>query len=135
VNISLTQKGMDTLLKRIGKIERALKSPGVVKRDLGRLLVAQTKRRIQTEKTSPDGRPWMKWSPSYAATRGAGHSLLMDTHELFESIKARVRVDGVSINSDRTYAAFVNRTRTFLGVSRSNSKEFGTLVQKWMSRL
>lgn len=135
MKIELTQKGMDALLKRLTRIEKGLKSPGVVKRDVGRLLVKQTKRRIETEKTSPDGRPWMPWTKEYAATRGAGHSLLIDTGGLLESIKARVRSDDVQITSDKTYAGFVNRSRTFLGVSRSNASELSDLVQKWMGRL
>lgn len=131
--IDLTSRGMDRLIAKVTRIEKALHSPGMVKRAIGDLLVQQTKRRISVEKTEPSGRPWARWSPSYAATRSAGHSLLIDTGALLNSIKASVtKKSGVSIDSSVAYAGYVQSKRAFLGISKANSNELSTLVQKWM---
>ncbi len=108
----------------------------MVKRAIGDLLVKQTRHRIEVEKTAPDGRAWARWTPSYASTRSAGHSLLIDTGALLNSIKASVtKKAGVSITSDRDYSGVVNARREFLGISKANSSELSALVQKWMGQL
>jgi phage virion morphogenesis protein len=127
-------QGLERMLARITRIERALRAPGQLKRAIGRKLVEQTRRRIQVEKTDPDGNPWEKWSTDYAATRGAAHSLLIDSGDLLKSIKASVTKDGVSVTSDRDYALAVHAERPFLGVSDSNSDEISELMHDWMKR-
>lgn len=125
---------MKTLLDRITKIETKLRSPGTLKRQLGRTLTAQTKRRIETEKTDPAGRPWTPWSDDYARTRTSRHSLLQSTGGLLESIKASVTKAGASVSSDKDYSSAVNKLRPFLGVSKANKAEIEELVSDWMKR-
>jgi hypothetical protein len=128
--------GLEALIARIEYIERELQARGTLKRLLGKLLVQQTQRRIQVEKTSPDGRPWAPWSARYAATRKAHHSLLIDTGAMLQSIKATVRsADQVAVTSDREYAGRQNAVRPFMGVSDSNRDEIDNFTNAWLGRV
>ncbi len=64
--------------------------------DIGAMIERQTKDRIQTEKTAPDGTPWAPWSDRYAATRNTGNrranSLLIDSENLLGSIQDYTRL-------------------------------------------
>ena len=84
----------------------------------GGLLVSSAQRRIQEEKTSPEGVAWPAWSPAYAATRIPGvHSLLVGGHRpagegvrsegghLQGSIEHHFAGDVVLIGSNLPYAA------------------------------
>lgn len=131
---------MRDMIERVTRIERALSSPGTLKRSIGRTLVQQTRRRLLTEKTAPDGTPWAPWSPTYAITRGGKHSLLIDSGAMLNSIKATVRgasgsVAFVSIDSDLDYSAVNQKTRPFLGMSDENESEIQDIVGDWMERL
>lgn len=135
MNIELSVRGLKALLDRITRIERGLRSPGTLKRVLGRKLVEQTKHRIEVEKQSPDGVAWRPWSPEYAATRGPQHSLLISSRRLLNSIRASVTKDGVAVTSDTDYAARQNAERPFLGVSADNREEIRDLVAEWADKL
>ena len=50
---------------------------GQLVKDIGALVEDQTKLRIADGKTASDGSAWSAWSPAYAATRQARHSLLV----------------------------------------------------------
>lgn len=127
--------GMRQLLDRLTRIEKEFNSPGALKRTLGRTLVAQTKMRIEHEKAAPDGTRWKPWAPSYAATRGPQHSLLMDSRAMLQSIRASVTKDGVSVTSDRVYSGVQNEVRPFLGISDKNEEEILQFVNDWMAKL
>ena len=108
---------------------------------LGALGESQTKRRIQSEKTGPDGTPWQDWSDSYASTRHGGQSLLQADGGLLESIASGpLAGDQISWGSDVVYAAvhqfghtFDNAwgrgieatvpAREYLGLSAANERE------------
>lgn len=67
---------------------------------------SQTRRRINEEKTSPDGTPWEHWSDDYAATRHGGHSLLMGEGDLHDSIESvPLSDDSIAVGSNLIYAA------------------------------
>lgn len=132
--LSWNSDGLKKLLDRISMIERRLRASGTLKRQLGRLLVAQTKRRLTDEKTSPEGEPWEPWSETYAATRGAGHSLLIDTGTMLNSIKARVTKEGSAVSTDVPYGSVHQKHRPFLGVSSQNSDEIEEMVYEWALR-
>lgn len=72
---------------------------------VGAEVESQTKRRIETEKSSPDGIPWADWSPGYAETRHGGHSALEGEGHLLGSIDHQVVGDSVEIGSNLVYAA------------------------------
>ncbi len=91
----------------------------------------QVRRRIQTEKTDPDGQAWPEWDPDYAETRHSGHSLLQNEGHLLDSINYLTEPGGVRIGSNLVYAASHQHgderrgmpKRTFLGLSDGNRKE------------
>lgn len=67
---------------------------------------SQTRRRLNEEKTSPDGTPWEQWSDRYAAKRRSGHSLLMGEGDLHDSIESvPVDDDSIAVGSNLIYAA------------------------------
>lgn len=129
--------GLKEMLARVSRIERKLRANGTLKRMMGRMLVEQTKRRIEVEKTAPNGAAWAKWTQSYAATRSSGHSLLIDTRALLTSIKASVTKDGASVHSDAQnkhgdhYSMAVQDKRPYLGLSASNEDELQELISAW----
>lgn len=66
---------------------------------------SQTKRRIASEKTAPDGDPWADWSPSYAETRHDGHSLLQGNNDLLTSIAFDQQGGQTIVGTPLVYAA------------------------------
>jgi phage gpG-like protein len=92
------------------------------------LVQQQTVRRIRSEKSDPDGRAWRPWSPSYAATRGPGHSLLIDTQLLVSTFAREVRADGASVYTTVPYAAPNQTARPFLGFGSASISEVETHV-------
>jgi len=132
--LKLDERQMRMLIRRINEIEERLRASGTVKRQLSKLLVEQTRRRITSEKTAPSGRKWAPWSPEYAATRSAGHSLLIATGGLRDSINASVTKEGASVTAGVDYSAAVNKRRRFLGISSRNQKEIDVLINDWLER-
>ena len=132
--LKFSDEQMRKLLRRVTQIEQRLRANGTLKRQLGKLLVEQTRRRIMVEKTAPSGRKWRPWSPAYAATRSGGHSLLVDTEALHDSIRASVTKDGASVTAGVPYSAAVNKRRQFLGISTRNAQELDALISDWMTR-
>lgn len=127
--------GLEAMLGTLTRIEKAWNSPGALKRQLGRILVAQTQKRITDEKAAPDGTPWEPWSPEYAKTRTGANSLLRDSDALLNSIRASVTKAGVSVDSDVPYAARQNTTRPFFGLSDENAEEIANFVNGWMAKI
>lgn len=66
---------------------------------------SQVRRRIETEKSSPEGIPWADWSERHAATRHGGQSTLEGDGHLLGSIDHQVGGDSVEIGSNLVYAA------------------------------
>ncbi len=103
----------------------------------------QTRRRFTT-KTDPLGRPWKKWSDSYAKTRGAQHSLLVSSGDLLKSLgDGSIRKDGhdLEFGSDVPYAKSVQETATgedkrpYLGIGKqSDIDELQATLDRWMGR-
>ncbi|MEH6776478.1 MAG: phage virion morphogenesis protein [Cereibacter changlensis] len=74
--------------------------------EIGALLENSTKRRLQDEKTDPDGNRWVAWSATYDATRDHGtHSLLIGENHLLTSIQHFSNSEAVRIGSNLIYAA------------------------------
>jgi phage gpG-like protein len=99
------------------------------------MVESQTRRRLQEEKTSPDGDPWQEWDPRYAKTRHSGHSLLQNEGHLLDSISYEVRGNEAEIGSNLVYAGVQNRDRTYLGLSPDNESELESLLTEWISEL
>lgn len=135
MNIELRMRGMQAMLNRLTRVEKEYRSPGALKAQLGRILVRQTKHRIEEEKAAPDGTAWRPWSREYAATRGPGDSLLVHSRRLLNSLRASVTKDGASVHSDREYAARQNFHRPFLGLSGDNRTEVKDFVEEWFAKI
>ena len=108
--------------------------PTTLIRAIGSEGAVQTRRRIFEEKTDPNGNGWLPWSPRYAATRRPGNSLLIDTHDLVDSIDSYADGNTAVVFSDVVYAGTHQDghgnvpARPFLGVSDANAEDFGRLV-------
>jgi len=106
------------------------------------LVESQTRRRIATEKSSPDGTKWPAWSTAYKASRKKGKSLLMASGELLDSIASAFTGTTVEVGSNLEYAAVHQHggldsmsagpaaipARPFLGLSPENADELLELV-------
>lgn len=107
---------------------------------MGGVVESQTRRRIETEKESPDGKSWDDWSPRYAKTRHGGHTLLMNEGDLHDSIQFLVTGGAVEIGSNLIYAApqqfgLEERNipdRPFLGISADNGAELEHTVDRFL---
>lgn len=111
---------------------------------IGQLVENQTKRRIQTEKESSEGKAWEDWSTGYAATRHGNHSLLQNLGHLQQSITHNViaGVD-VEVGTNVIYSAVHQfgyppkniPARPYLGVSKENEREIEKTVAAYLKRL
>jgi len=101
---------------------------------VGAEVESQTRRRIEFERTSPDGKAWPEWSEDYAKTRHSNQSLLLSTGDLLDSIQYGVDSDGVRVGSNQVYAATHQfgrgaiKERPFLGLSDENLDDIERVV-------
>jgi phage virion morphogenesis protein len=122
---------------------------------VGALVESQMKRRLQSEKNSPDGEPWADWSPDYAGRmhghpphkhpnqlRKAGrHSLLVLEGDLLDSIMYEVTKDEVVIGSPLIYARTHQEgrgaipARPYLGLSHENRDEVLDVVTTFLDEV
>jgi len=123
-------------------------SPGLLAQigdEVGALVADQTTRRIDAEKTAPDGTPWAPWSPRYAARiarrKGvSGRSLLVGEGNLLGSIQNYVSGPDIVVGTNIEYGAIHQfggdpgaegggiPARPYLGVSIENAAEIEDLV-------
>lgn len=131
-------KRMAAAISRFESVDRRRLLDG-----MGASGVSQTQRRIQEEKTSPDGKPWPAWSPKYAKSRHSNQSLLIGTGVLVSGITHNVLSDTeVEWGSPEIYAATQNYgdkdrgipQREFQGVSDANADELEKGCADFMER-
>jgi phage gpG-like protein len=116
---------------------------------LGALVENQSRNRIQNTKRGPDGGLWDPWSDKYAASKhGAanhqphpgehfesqGHSLLSLSGALLDSIHWRTTFDELEVGSNLVYAGRQNKTRTFLGLSKDDTKEAVVVIEEFLDK-
>lgn len=109
---------------------------------LGSELESQTRRRIDEEKTGPDGAPWDPWTEAYAAARPNKGGLLELDGNLRDSITYEVGEDAVTVGSNLVYASVHNDgdddmgipERRYLGVSAENLEDLGGLVLAFIAQ-
>ena len=110
----------------------------------GSVLDSSTQRRINAEKTTPDGDRWPGWSEAYGQTRRAGHSLLVSDQYLLESIQHVATAREVQVGSNWPYAAIhqfggadVGRpglpARPYLGLSDDDRTEITDLAEAFLA--
>lgn len=103
---------------------------------------SQTRRRIDEEKTGPDGKPWPKWSERYARTRTSGQSLLVAGGDLLDSIQHLVSGDEAEWGTNLIYGAVQQfggqevgmkiQPRPYLGLSLENMADLEAVVDSWV---
>ena len=120
--------------------------PATITNTVAAVIESQTRRRIQDEKTAPDGTPWAQWSPGYAETRHSGQSLLQGEGDLLDTIFGEQRGDDAVVGSPLVYAAIQQHggaevgkpelpARPFLGVSDDNAREIEDVVITYLEGL
>jgi phage virion morphogenesis protein len=103
---------------------------------IGEMIVGQTKERIATEKTAPDGTAWAPWSTRYRKTRNNSNSLLVGEGNpgLMESIANYTRGSTIEVGTNLIYGATHQfgrdgiPAREYLGLSTKNEAEIEELV-------
>lgn len=103
---------------------------------LGGELENQTRRRISSEKTDPDGETWDEWSEAYEKVRPQKGGLLDLDGGLVDSIAHETSSDAITVGSNLVYALVHQDgweekkipARPYLGVSDENLADLGQLV-------
>ncbi|ADU63404.1 MAG: phage virion morphogenesis protein [Pseudodesulfovibrio sp.] len=150
VSLRVDDAGLTRLAERIKSLGAA--DTRALMDDLGAEVASQTQRRIDTEKTTPDGQRWQPWSESYARTRHGNQSLLVARGGLWDSIQHVVGLDGrsVDIGSNLVYAAthqlgldmsivgsrrrVTIAARTYLGLSIENEADLEAIMDDFATR-
>ena len=100
--------GIEQLARLRRGVEAMAQSPQAnqLADDIGQIAEDFARKRIRETKRRPKGKRWKPWSESYAKTREAQHSLLVDTGALADSLTHNVRGPlEVEIGSPLAYAA------------------------------
>lgn len=135
--------GIAEVQARIAQLHRLDQEDLLVQ--LSAAVESQTRRRIQSEKTSPDGTPWDDWSTTYADTRHGGNSLLQGEGDLLDSITSEVSGLTAEVGSNKVYAAIhqfggeevgINiPERPYLGISDENAHELEAIALDYLQEL
>jgi phage gpG-like protein len=114
ITIAVHAESLREIPRIISRVRRIAESRSMLD-SIAALVQRQTARRILVSKQDPDGRAWLPWSPSYAATRGPQHSLLIDTSALVTSFAREVRSHDATVSTSIPYASAVQAARPFMG--------------------
>ncbi|MBO6937542.1 MAG: phage virion morphogenesis protein [Deltaproteobacteria bacterium] len=131
MSLRFQTSGLDEAIahvRRLGGIVDELGEPLAV------VLERQTKRRVDVEKTTPEGSGWPAWTGRYAAS-GQAREPLERSGDLIDSIHAEVSGDAFEVGSDLPYAARQERRRRWLGIGRDDEREFLAVVDQVAERL
>jgi phage virion morphogenesis protein len=135
VQITFNTSELSLLSARISALDNSRMDNALLEA-AGAEVETQTRRRIQSEKTAPDGTQWAAWSPRYAKTRHGGQSLLQSGDYLLDSINYQVLNKRVVVGSHRIYAATQQvgddsrniPARPFLGLSTENEEDLQAIL-------
>lgn len=136
--IGFRVRGLEEFLSRIDTME--VDSDQVVLRIVS-MVESQTRARIEDGGPAPDGSPWPPWSPDYALTRHANHSLLRDTNAMLDSIEGKLTGKGEGVVGAYTvYAASHNYgdgkrgipRRQFIGLSDDDAGEIRDVLEDYI---
>ncbi|MBP9184349.1 MAG: phage virion morphogenesis protein [Fuscovulum sp.] len=117
--------------------------------EIGGLVEEQTRRRIDSEKTAPDGTPWAPWSARHAAriarrNRVSARSLLVGQGHLLEANQQYPGGQDVIVGNNLEYGAVHQfgsadgggiPARPYLGLSIENAAEIEELVVDRLAEL
>ena len=120
-----------------GARQRSISTRRALAQSIASHLEGLALRRMLVDKTDPDGVPWQPWQPSYADTRTAGHSLLIDTRELVESFTTYASPNGAiaQVLNSAPHAGYVQKARPFLGFGFEEEEATQHRANGWLSRL
>ena len=68
IELQIDLDGLAPALSQLNRLGAEMPA-GDVLANIGALVESQTRRRVSSDKTAPDGTPWPAWSPAYSATR------------------------------------------------------------------
>lgn len=146
VAFEVDQRGVLELQHRLHALGTSDYSP--LLEGIGGIVESQTRRRLQEEKTSPDGRQWKPWSEKYAGkkhgpkghephpgqlTSAGGHTLLSLFGHLNDSLQHLVTFNEVEVGSNLKYARRQNEARPFLGIGSNNESELLGIVEDYLA--
>ena len=134
--ISVKCDGVQRLDRALSNYASTLSGPGrsELLSSVAAEVESQTRQRIESERESPDGRPWREWSAAYAKTRHANHALLQNTGHMLDSIVHDVQSHEAAVGTGMEYAARQHAMRPFLGVSRDNLAELERVLANFADR-
>lgn len=133
-NVDAEVLNLDAVDSRLAKLSH-LDLPALLA-GIGAELESQTRRRIQDEKTSPEGHEWTPWSDKYSETRHQNQSLLISEGDLLDSIQFETDSFEVAVGSNKIYAATHQYgdpsrnivDRPYLGLSAENEADLVRLT-------
>jgi phage virion morphogenesis protein len=106
---------------------------------IGALVEAQTKERVKSTKTAPDGTKWPELSPAYEQRKKKGGGILELEGDLRDSLVHLVSGASVEVGTNLAYAATHQfgdarrgiPQREFLGLSPEDEQQISGLINVW----
>ena len=127
MRVTVDSTGLERVSGLLSRLHAAMGDPLLER--IGEVVREQTDRRFDT-KRGPSGAAWKAWSPSYAATRPAHASLLIDTEALRRSIEDVVAGERVEIRARTPYAGAVQGPRPYLGLGDPDTRELARAIER-----
>lgn len=138
LRLRIDARKLQTAAKRMQGVKHRSKEE---QHDLAKQIASAVKevaeKRVRVLKRAPNGRPWKRWSPAYAKTRGAQHSLLVDSGLLLRSFDTYASPGGhiAQVSNSAPYAGYVQALRPFLGLGKEEDDVTAGVAAYWLSRL
>jgi hypothetical protein len=136
--MSIDARALTRLVGSLGaSVRRAPSAQYALARGVAEGVKQLAEHRVRRTKLAPDGSRWKRWSPRYAATRTAKHSLLVDTKRLSRSFRAQASPAGrvAKIWNTAPYAGYVQAKRPFFGIGPAEETLIEGLTLAYMRKL
>jgi phage gpG-like protein len=135
--MKFTVEGQDKLINDLNSLLKGVKDRQLMK-ELSGIVLQDVKTRVGVSKLTPEGTPWVPWSPATLRYRqkknNVNQGLLFDTGKLLNSFKATSGIQTFSVGTDVTYAPFLNNgtnrmpARKFMGISEQAYKSMEAII-------
>ena len=149
LEVTVLSPALDGLEARIRRLALGLSDTRPLLEALGAEIESQTRRRIESERTSPDGEPWPAWSEGYAATRHGNQELLQADGGLLDSIQSAVDGDVLEVGTPLVYGPIHQfggtgdmppgpaavPAREYLGIGPGNELELDAILDEWAGQM